>query len=127
MGLEQEVILTGWVSREELYQLFRQAGAFVYPSLFEGFGMPVLEALAAGIPTACSNIDPLRTLAGEAAALFDPEDEGAMAAALRRVVLNADARARLSEAGPAQASKFSWRQAARETMAALEEAADQRR
>ncbi len=127
LQLEHDVIFTGWVSRAELYQLFRQASAFVYPSLFEGFGMPVLESMAAGIPTACSNIEPLRTLAGGAAELFAPEDEAAMEQSLLRVMLNQDLRERLSAAGPAQARRYTWRTAAEQTIAVLERCAAQRK
>src|SRR5579885_1722998 len=66
------VRFTGWVSRDELYELYRCARAFVYPSTFEGFGMPVLEAMAAGIPVACSDIPPLREIADGCAVFFDP-------------------------------------------------------
>ena len=63
-------------------ELYRRAGAFVYPSTFEGFGMPVLEAMAAGVPSACSDIEPLRGVAGGAAVFFDPWSDEAMLAAL---------------------------------------------
>jgi alpha-1,3-rhamnosyl/mannosyltransferase len=111
------------VPREQLYRLFAQAEAFVYPSRFEGFGMPVLEALAAGLPTACSSIEPLRTLAGSAAVLFDPEDDAQLLDALRRILFDAPLRERLRAAGPAQARLFSWRHAARQTLDVLEEVA----
>ena len=62
--------LPGWIPREELLRLYERAHAFVYPSTFEGFGMPVLEAMAAGIPVACSDIPPLREVAGERRAVF---------------------------------------------------------
>jgi glycosyltransferase involved in cell wall biosynthesis len=123
LDLETGVVLTGWVPREQLYRLFAQAEAFVYPSRFEGFGMPVLEALAAGLPTACSSIEPLRTLAGSAAVLFDPEDDAQLLDALRRILFDAPLRERLRAAGPAQARLFSWRHAARQTLDVLEEVA----
>ncbi len=118
-GLAGCVRLAGWVPREELYELYRRAAACVYPSLFEGFGLPVLEALAAGIPTACSDIEPLRWLTGGAALLFDPRDEEAMLAALERVVSDEALRARLAAAGPDRARLFSWQAAAEATLAAL--------
>ena len=67
LKLGDAVRLAGWLAREELYDFFRDAFACVYPSTFEGFGLPLLEALAAGIPAACSSIEPLASLAGSAA------------------------------------------------------------
>jgi glycosyltransferase involved in cell wall biosynthesis len=116
-GLREAVRITGWISRDELYELFRCAGACVYPSTFEGFGMPVLEALAAGVPTACSDIEPLRGVAGGAAILFPPEDEAAMLEAMERLMVETGA------GGPARAREFSWDAAARATVAVLGEAA----
>ncbi len=123
LGLEDAVQVTGWVPRAALYELFRDAMAFVYPSRFEGFGLPVLEALAAGIPTACSRIEPLVSLAGEAALLFDPTSEEALMEAMKRLTEDADLRVRLSRAGPQQASRYSWHRTAELTLAALTEAA----
>lgn len=123
LGVQDSVELTGWVPREELYKLYAGARAFVYPSTFEGFGMPVLEALAAGIPTACSDIPPLREIAGDAAGdaalFFDPLDEAAIAAALERIVCDEELRRRLAEAGPARAHGFTWERTARETLDVL--------
>jgi glycosyltransferase involved in cell wall biosynthesis len=121
LGLGDAVRLTGWVSRDELAELYLRAWAFINPTLFEGFGMPVLEALAAGIPTACSSIEPLRSLAGEAALLFDPQSEPALLDAIERIATDCELRARLAAAGPRRAADFSWRQAAEQTLAALTE------
>ena len=126
LGLEGAVRLTGWISRDELAGLHLHAWACINPTLFEGFGMPVLEALAAGIPTACSSIEPVKSLAGEAALLFDPTSEQALLDALIRVTSDHDLRARLAAAGPLRASQFSWRKAAETTLAVLREAAPQR-
>jgi len=123
LGLGETVRLAGWVPREELYELFRDAWAFVYPSTFEGFGLPLLEALAAGIPTACSSIEPLAWLAAEAALRFDPFDPRAMLEALESVVSDDGLRQRLSVAGPLRAAQFSWRKTAEITLEALREAA----
>lgn len=113
LGVGAKVVLTGWIPREELYGYFRRAAAFVYPSTFEGFGMPVVEALAAGVPLACSDIEPLRSIVRGAAFLFKPEDEAGMEAALERLLSGATPEA------PNPARDYSWRAAARETLRVL--------
>ena len=123
LDLGASVRLTGWIPREQLEQVYRCAFAVVYPSTFEGFGLPVLEALAAGIPTACSNIEPLAGLAGEAALLFDPADEDAMLHAIERVTTDAGLRTRLAEEGPRRAAQFPWQRTAEQTLEALRAAA----
>ncbi len=109
------VRITGWIPRDELYRLFRGARAFVYPSSFEGFGIPVLEAMAAGIPVACSDIPPLREIAGDTVIYFDPDDNVSMSGALRQVVEDSSR----VEAARARAAEFSWEKCARETLAVL--------
>jgi len=122
-GLSDVVRLTGWIERAQLYELYRSAHACVFPSMFEGFGLPVLEAMAARVPTACSAIDPLREVAGDAALLFDPLDEEAMLQALRSVAVDEPLRERLSHDGPQRAALFSWSRCARQTLEVLREAA----
>jgi glycosyltransferase involved in cell wall biosynthesis len=123
LGLQNAVRLAGWLPREELYLLFRDAWAFLCPSTFEGFGLPLLEALAAGLPTACSAIEPLASLAGDAALLFDPFDPQALRDALESVACDESLRERLSRQGPLRAARFSWRQTAQTTLNALLEVA----
>jgi glycosyltransferase involved in cell wall biosynthesis len=106
------VRVTGWVSREELYELFRGARGFIYPSTFEGFGMPVLEAMAAGVPVACSNIPPLREIAGSTVHYFSPSSDREIGAALQ---LLADGKIS-TEAAAARAREFTWEKTARETL-----------
>jgi glycosyltransferase involved in cell wall biosynthesis len=120
LGLDGPVEFTGWIPRDRLYELYAGASAFIYPSTFEGFGMPVLEALAAGLPTACSRIEPMASLAGDAALQFDPEDTGDMVAAMRRMTADEKLRAKLLAEGPRRASQFSWETAARETLKTLQ-------
>jgi glycosyltransferase involved in cell wall biosynthesis len=123
LGLAAAVEFTGWIPREELCRLYGRAYAFLYPSTFEGFGLPVLEALAAGVPTACSGIEPLASMTGDAALQFDPNDEAAMAGAMERLVSDGDLRETLSTKGKERASRFSWFTTARLTLQALRDAA----
>jgi glycosyltransferase involved in cell wall biosynthesis len=122
LGLTSAVEFTGWIPREELYDLYRRAWAFVYPSTFEGFGLPVVEALAAGIPTGCSNIEPLSAIAGDAALQFEPGNVEALCSAMTRLVSDEALRARLATEGPKRAAAFSWEATARATLDAVEQA-----
>lgn len=106
------VRITGWIPREQLYELFRCARGFVFPSTFEGFGMPVLEAMAAGIPVACSDIPPLREVAGPTVHYFNPESESEIRDALVRLVSGKIPTAAAAE----RATQFSWEKAARATL-----------
>jgi len=123
LGLAGVVDFPGWIPRHELHELYARAWAFVYPSFFEGFGIPVVEAMAAGVPTACSDIEPLAGIAGDAALRFDPRDPAAIVAALRRIAEDEPLRQRLAEAGPRRASQFSWRRCAEVALEALTDCA----
>jgi len=118
----EDVILTGYVADEDLPALYRSASAFVYPSLFEGFGLPPLEAMACGAPVVTSDISSLPEVTGDAALLIDPRDEQSLANALIEIVNNQPLRARLREKGIAQAGKFTWREAAEKTLRLYREA-----
>jgi glycosyltransferase involved in cell wall biosynthesis len=111
------VRFTGWLDDAVLDGLYRAATCLVFPSLAEGFGLPVLDALARGTPVATSNATSLPEVAGDAALYFEPEDMEAIAASIARLLADESLRARLSEAGPLQAAKFSW---ARTAEASLE-------
>jgi glycosyltransferase involved in cell wall biosynthesis len=123
LGLDGVVDFPGWIPRRELHDLYARAWAFVYPSLFEGFGIPVVEAMAAGVPVACSDIEPIAGIAGGAALRFDPRDPTAMLNALRRITTDEELRRRLSEEGPRRASQFSWRKTAEITLEGLKDCA----
>lgn len=112
LGVEQDVRLLGWVKGEELEGLWSVADVFVYPSLYEGFGLPVLEAMARAVPVACANASSLPEVAGEAALLFDPHDEQAIAASIERLLREPELVTRLREAGVRQAARFTWEQTA---------------
>jgi glycosyltransferase involved in cell wall biosynthesis len=103
----------GHVAHDDLAGLYRGATAVIFPSVFEGFGLPPLEAMACGIPVAASDRGALAEVCGEAALLFDPEDHEAVTDAMRRVTSDATLRARLHEGGPPHAATFTWRAAAR--------------
>jgi glycosyltransferase involved in cell wall biosynthesis len=109
------ISVIGYVSPEELGRLYRRATIFAFPSLDEGFGMPVLEAMAAGIPVVTSNRSALPEVAGHAALLVDPEDTDALRQALRRLSEDAELRDELARLGTRWARDFTWEKAVRAT------------
>ena len=119
LGLGPFVTFTGWIPRPDLYKLFEDADAFVAPSRFEGFGMPIVEALAAGIPSACSAIAPLSDIAGPAAVQFDPESVPAIASAMALIADDVEFRNSASIEGPRQARLFDWEHSAELTLRQL--------
>jgi glycosyltransferase involved in cell wall biosynthesis len=123
LGLAGRVKFPGYVPDADLPALLSGASAFAFPSLYEGFGFPVLEAMACQVPVVCSNTSSLPEVAGDAALLVNPLDVEELANALHAVLIEPMLRARLIEAGEQQVTRFSWERAARETLTALEEAA----
>ena len=95
----------------------------MFPSLYEGFGLPVLEAMCRGVPVACSNASSLPEVAGEAALLFDPGDTAQIAGAIRRLLHDEELAAELVARGRDQCARFSWREAAARTATAYERVA----
>lgn len=122
-----DVILTGYASDEDLPKLYRQATALVYPSLFEGFGLPPVEAMACGTPVVTSNVSSLPEVTGEAALLVDPLDQGSIESALLEITGDQALRARLREQGIRQAKRFTWRAAAEKTLQLYRESFEARR
>lgn len=122
LGLAGRVLFPGYVSDDALPALLSGAFAFVYPSLYEGFGIPVLEAGACGVPVITSNTSSLPEVAGDAAILVDPHDVDAIADAMRRVLTDEALRAELVRRGHENVKRFSWEKCARETLAVLVEA-----
>jgi len=115
-GLEDRVCLTGYLGDEDLCGLYSACAAFVYPSLYEGFGLPPLEAMACGAPVITSRIPSLMESVGAAARLVDPEDIDDIAQAITELLSDNNTRAHYAELGKAQVSKFSWEQTALKTL-----------
>jgi glycosyltransferase involved in cell wall biosynthesis len=116
LGLADDVRWPGWLDSSELEGLWAIAAAFVFPSLYEGFGLPVLEAMARGVPVVCSTAASLPEVAGDAALMFDPHDRRALAAALALVLAGGPDVERLKRAGLARAALFTWERTARGTL-----------
>ncbi len=107
----------GWLADEQLEALYALANVFALPSLIEGFGIPVLEAMARGVPVACANISALPEVAGDAALLFDPERQAEVTGALRRLLADPALAARLVECGHERVREFSWQRTGRTSLA----------
>ena len=121
--VRSQVKVRGSVRTEELIALYNRAEALVFPSLYEGFGLPVLEAMACGCPILCSNVTSLPEVAGDAAIFFSPKDEDAIARAMRAVVTQTGLRQSLSERGLRRAALFDWRKMVMKTVAVYREIA----
>jgi glycosyltransferase involved in cell wall biosynthesis len=115
-NLNSEVFTPGWIKESDLPYIYNGATAFVFPSRHEGFGIPVLQALACGVPVAASYITPLREVGGDAALYFDPNDIESMAGALQKVVMDKNLREELISRGFDRVKGFSWRKTAEETL-----------
>ena len=116
--LRDRIILPGFVPDEDLSALYSGAGLFVYPSLYEGFGLPALEAMQCGVPVVTSRTSSLPEVVGADAITVDPKDEDAIAEAMRRVLEDADLARELRRRGLARSATFSWSRTVAETVAA---------
>ncbi len=114
------VRILGFVDDGDLPALYRNAALFAFPSLYEGFGLPVLEAMACGVPVVCSHASSLPEVVGDAALLVDPLDTDGLAAAMARVLGDPDLRRQMTARGLEQASRFTWEKAARQLLTAFE-------
>lgn len=119
--IEQRVQHIGYVTQEELVTAYSHAEAFLFPSLEEGFGLPILEAMACGSPVITSNRGAMREVAGNAAQLIDPEDTEEIVTAIRDVLLKPRLKDELIQLGRTRASEFSWKSAARKTFEVYQE------
>ncbi len=118
--LDREVLMPGWVDESDLPFIYAGASAFIFPTRHEGFGIPVIEALASGIPTAASDLPVIHEIAEDAVIYFDYHDKKAIASAMLEIVTNQTLRASLIEKGLVQAQNFSWLKCAKETLVVLE-------
>lgn len=117
LNLEERVMFTGFVDDDDLPCVYSMARVFVYPSIYEGFGLPVLEAMACGVPVVTSDVPSIREIVGKAAVLVDPRNVQAMANSIDEVVFGTDQNyQRLSRASVARAANFTWERTARETL-----------
>ncbi len=126
LELHDDLIFTGYVPHQDLPLLMNAARVFVFPSLYEGFGLPVLEAMSCGTPVVTSDISSLPEIVGRAAVLVNPYDEESIAAGLGRILADDELRRRLATEGLEQAARFSWDQAARETLAVYRRVLEER-
>ena len=122
LHIEQHVVFTGYVSEEELAALYKGAEVFVFPSIYEGFGLPVIEAMTYGVPVVTSQRSSLPEIAGEAGILVDPEKPEAIRDGIAAVLVNTEKAAAMREKGQQQARKFSWRRTAERTYQAYQDA-----
>ena len=111
-GIDSDVLFVGFVTPVEVEALYRSARALVFPSLYEGWGLPIVEAFQTGLPVTCSNVTSLPELVGDAGLVFDPGDADAIASAIRRVWTDDALCAELAQRGLARVGRFSWNQAA---------------
>jgi glycosyltransferase involved in cell wall biosynthesis len=116
----KEIVFTGFAADEDLPDLYKASELFIFPSLYEGFGLPVLEAMACGVPVACSDLSSLPEVCGDAGLLFNPYKETSIAEAIIRLLESEQVRERYSELGLVRAGQFDWRATALQTLAALE-------
>ncbi|GAA1059536.1 glycosyltransferase family 4 protein [Agromyces bracchium] len=122
LGLEDRVRLERWVSADELERLYAEAALFAFPTRFEGFGLPLIESMARGVPVVASDLPVLREVGGEAARWVDPDDRAGLARAIDALLGDRAERERMSRAGLARAAGFSWERTARGTLDSFERA-----
>ncbi|MCS7287054.1 MAG: glycosyltransferase family 1 protein [Anaerolineae bacterium] len=116
LNLRREVLFLGFVPAEKLLYLYNAASLLAHPAIYEGFGLPILEAMACGLPVVASNAASIPEVTGSAAVLVDPEDEEALAAAMRRILKEPEFAQELREKGLKRASIFSWKKTAAQTL-----------
>lgn len=120
LGLDEDVVFTGFVPDKVLPTLYSAASVFIYPSLYEGFGLPILEAMACGTPVVASNITSMPEVVGDAGLMFDPYDVEEICKKIYRILSNEDRRNELVMKGKQRARKFSWEKTAKEVVNVLQ-------
>lgn len=118
LGVEDQIDWSGYVSDEELIRAIQTTDVYVHPSRYEGFGLPVLEAMACGTPVICSNTSSLPEVAGDAALLMDPSDTNSLIDAMKQLIQRSELRGELAQKGIAHAAGFSWAATAEQTLRA---------
>jgi len=126
-GIGDRLRLTGYLGDDELRALYSACRIFIYPSLYEGFGLPPLEAMACGAPVIAGRVPALREVLGSAARLVDPLNVEALAGSMVELIENDEARRRLASNGPKHAAKFSWEETARRTLNVYRDAVSEAR
>ena len=116
LGIRKDVVFTGYINEEELMDLYRNATVFVYPSLYEGFGLPPLEAMTCGVPVVISSIEPLTEVSGSAALSFSPNDYEELSDILNRVISSPSLREDMVRKGSERVKDFSWTKTAEATI-----------
>jgi glycosyltransferase involved in cell wall biosynthesis len=116
LGLQNKVVFLGYISTEDLPGLYRHAELFLFPSLYEGFGMPLLEAMASGCPVVASRISAIPEVTGDAGVLIDPHDPEEISGAIADLLLDDERRRDLSRRGIERAARFTWEETARKTL-----------
>jgi glycosyltransferase involved in cell wall biosynthesis len=125
-GVADRIVFTGFINDNELLQLYNACELMVFPSFYEGFGLPILEAMACGRAVACSNTSSMPEVANAAAILFNPEDTGEIVRAMRDVLLDPELRGRMERLGLQRASQFTWERTAQRTLEIYHEVAGSR-
>lgn len=120
LGIKDRTVFPGFIDMADMNALYSAASLFVYPSLYEGFGLPILESMACGTPVITSNTSSMPEVAGDAARLIDPTDTDELASALASILMDESCRKKMRQMGLERASLFSWEKCARETLAVYE-------